>query len=513
MGSVLLSTPTVRGLAIWPGTVEASLLLPTTRELYGKIKGFSLALSDKPKLIMSFKVPFLGHVIDSKGIYVDPAKIESIKDWASPKTAIEIRQFLEKNDYAIYVSSSLSYGILALDLPKANFGSSDDDADQGLQKLRTSISKPSLYHSTKSRDEISVRSYTPLILKDMTSTRTSMSQEALDEQISQSVVDALATYDTNRSNGDDSHDSGSGERRMVHTTRECTYSEFLKCQPLNFKGTEGAVGLAQWFENMESMFYINNYTVGCQVKFATCSLLGSALIWWNSYVRIVGHDAAYWMPWKTLMKMMTENYYPRNEIKKLEIKLWNLVVKGADVESYTQRFQELILLCSRMNVRAYAARQANNKRRMDNNARDNHVQQPPYKRQNVASAYTAGPSEKKEYARSLPLCNKCKFHHNGPCTVTCPNCKRVSHFTRDCRIPTAANNQRTLTCFEYGNQGHYRSECPRLKNQNSRNQTRNGEAHGRAYALGGGETDQDPNNIADDIDASREIFPVLTSKT
>nr|GEV89763.1 putative reverse transcriptase domain-containing protein [Tanacetum cinerariifolium] len=40
------------------------------------------------------KVQFLGHVIDSRGIHVDPAKIESIKDWASPKTPIEIRQFL-----------------------------------------------------------------------------------------------------------------------------------------------------------------------------------------------------------------------------------------------------------------------------------------------------------------------------------------------------------------------------------------------------------------------------------
>ncbi|GJU57021.1 reverse transcriptase domain-containing protein [Tanacetum coccineum] len=168
----------------------------------------------------------------------------------------------------------------------------------------------------------------------MTSTRTSMSQEALDELISQRIVDGLATYDTNRSNGDDNHDSGSGERRMVHTTRECTYSEFLKCQPLNFKGTEGAVGLAQWFENMESMFYINNYTVGCQVKFATCTLLGSALIWWNSQVRTVGHDAAYGMPWKTLMKMMTKNYCPRREIKKLETELWNLVVKDK-VEKYT----------------------------------------------------------------------------------------------------------------------------------------------------------------------------------
>nr|GEY49329.1 putative reverse transcriptase domain-containing protein [Tanacetum cinerariifolium] len=40
------------------------------------------------------KVQFLGHVIDSRGIHVDPAKIESIKDWASPKTQMEICQFL-----------------------------------------------------------------------------------------------------------------------------------------------------------------------------------------------------------------------------------------------------------------------------------------------------------------------------------------------------------------------------------------------------------------------------------
>ncbi|GJZ91973.1 putative reverse transcriptase domain-containing protein [Tanacetum coccineum] len=39
-------------------------------------------------------VQFLGHVIDSKGIHIDPAKIESIKDWASPKSRTEIRQFL-----------------------------------------------------------------------------------------------------------------------------------------------------------------------------------------------------------------------------------------------------------------------------------------------------------------------------------------------------------------------------------------------------------------------------------
>ncbi|GJW53861.1 reverse transcriptase domain-containing protein [Tanacetum coccineum] len=62
----------------------------------------------------------------------------------------------------------------------------------------------------------------------------------------------------------------------------------------------------------------------------------------------IGNDAAYRMPWKTLMKMMTKNYFPRSEIKKLETEFWNLSMKGTDVESYTQCFQELILLCSRM---------------------------------------------------------------------------------------------------------------------------------------------------------------------
>nr|GEX72623.1 reverse transcriptase domain-containing protein [Tanacetum cinerariifolium] len=99
-------------------------------------------------------------------------------------------------------------------------------------------------------------------------------------------------------------------------------------------------------------------------------------------------------------------------------------------------------------VRAYADRKDDNKRRMDNNSRYNNAQQPSYKRQNVARAYSVWPS-KKEYAGTLSLCNKCKFYHNGLCTVTCMKCKRVGHLTRDCRSPTPANNQRTITCFEW----------------------------------------------------------------
>ncbi|GKA74582.1 reverse transcriptase domain-containing protein [Tanacetum coccineum] len=110
----------------------------------------------------------------------------------------------------------------------------------------------------------------------------------------------------------------------------------------------GVFGLARWFEKMESVFRINNYPSNSQVKFATCTLLDGALTWWNSHVQTIGIDKAYEMPWKDLMKLIIEVYCPRNEIQKLENELWNLCVKGTDVAGYTQRFQELTLLCPRM---------------------------------------------------------------------------------------------------------------------------------------------------------------------
>ncbi|GKB19470.1 reverse transcriptase domain-containing protein [Tanacetum coccineum] len=84
------------------------------------------------------------------------------------------------------------------------------------------------------------------------------------------------------------------------------------------------------------------------IKFATSTLQGNALTWWNSHVRAVIHDVSYAIPWKTIKKMMTDKYCPRGEIKKLETGMWNLKVKGTDVMSYNQRFQELVLMCDRM---------------------------------------------------------------------------------------------------------------------------------------------------------------------
>ncbi|GJR59709.1 reverse transcriptase domain-containing protein [Tanacetum coccineum] len=116
---------------------------------------------------------------------------------------------------------------------------------------------------------------------------------------------------------------------------ECTCQDFIKCQPLNFKGTEGVVGLIRWFEKMETMFHISNCLEKSQVKYATCTLLNSALTWWNSHKRTIGTEAAFSMSWRELMKLMTKVYCPRNEIQKMETKLWNLTVKNNDLAAYT----------------------------------------------------------------------------------------------------------------------------------------------------------------------------------
>ncbi|GJV16723.1 putative reverse transcriptase domain-containing protein [Tanacetum coccineum] len=98
--------------------------------------------------------------------------------------------------------------------------------------------------------------------------------------IDQGVTAVLAARDTTR-NGDDSHTSGTGVRRNERVVREYTYQEFMKCQPLFFRGTEGVVDLTQWFERIETVFRITNCTMENQVKFATCTLMGIALTWNN----------------------------------------------------------------------------------------------------------------------------------------------------------------------------------------------------------------------------------------
>ncbi|GJT77092.1 reverse transcriptase domain-containing protein [Tanacetum coccineum] len=126
------------------------------------------------------------------------------------------------------------------------------------------------------------------------------------------------------------------------------YKEFINCQPFYFNGTEGAVNLIRWFERTESVFSRSKCAEEDRVTFATSTLTNDALSWWNAYAQPNRIEQANRITWIELKELLTNKYYNRTKVKKMEDEFYNLVVKGNDLKTYIRRFQELAVLCPNM---------------------------------------------------------------------------------------------------------------------------------------------------------------------
>ncbi|GJY67221.1 hypothetical protein Tco_0469459 [Tanacetum coccineum] len=269
--------------------------------------------------------------------------------------------------------------------------------------------------------------------------------------IDQGVTTALAARDANRStNGDDSHVSGTGLRRTERVARECTYPDFMKCQPLNFKGTEGVVELIQWFEKMEIVFSISNYSVENQIKFSTY-----------------------------LKKKMTDKYCPRIEIKKLEAELWNLKVKESDkIERYVDGFPDMIhgsVVASKPKTMQEAIKIATEL--MDKKIRTLlSVRQ----RTKESTMITNNNNDKKTRGKTPAGLTLRDLEH-----TPVPHCLTTKR--------GHSGSQKPTYCYEDGARDTSTEDCPKLKNNNRGNQAGNGNALAKVYVVGRAGTNPDSN--------------------
>ncbi|GJY10961.1 putative reverse transcriptase domain-containing protein [Tanacetum coccineum] len=300
----------------------------------------------------------------------------------------------------------------------------------------------------KNNDKHSPLESTLLQLKEMIDQRCTQQVEA--HQVNQNLE--LGNNNGNNNGNGNGNDNGNGERGG---------EDFMKCQPTNFKGTEGVVGLIRWSVQLSL---------------------------WNSHKITIGTDAAYAFVHGERADMR-QIYFsevciaPRlMEIPKDETELWNLTYKSTrclfDANNLKDpKLKVMLEKCGEQddNGQHLMDKQPWATSHLTNNIilGDRMLLEPMWQ--------VTSPNEEKKYAK----------------------CNRVGHLARNCRVtnPTTPTqrgqivNPKVVTCFEYGAQGHYRNDCPKIKNRNRGNKARVPDASGRAYALGGGDVNPGSNTV------------------
>nr|GEY15514.1 putative reverse transcriptase domain-containing protein [Tanacetum cinerariifolium] len=260
----------------------------------------------------------------------------------------------------------------------------------------------------------------------------SLTQAAIRLMIKESVDATIAVQRARQANaGNDARGLDQLGVKMPHLLFVSTLLLVYEVQSYCFYGTDGAVKLQRWFEKTESVFGISECVESKEVKFATATLQGPALTWWNVMVTNMSLEIVNQMPWTEMKQLMTAEFCPIEEVQRIE---HELVVEpermkvNAYIQGLTNNIKGEITSSKPANLNE-AVRIAHKLMEQES---DNSRQtlQNNQKQRNTRAMITA-PTDGKVSSRYLPFCERCFTRHVGPCHMRnrCP--KKVKKEVRE----------------------------------------------------------------------------------
>nr|GEX60358.1 putative reverse transcriptase domain-containing protein [Tanacetum cinerariifolium] len=329
-----------------------------------------------------------------------------------------------------------------------------------MMKLITGLSREFTELKNQNRRAEELSQIIPLKRRSQTNPQPTLTQEAIDHLV-RDGIEATIRAERERVIMEATRAGGpAGGPSAAPMARECLFAGFMKCGPTQFHGTEGAVGLVPWFEKIENTFLI---------------------------IPTLGRQVENGRPWTEVKQMMTDEFCPTKEVQRLEDKLRHLKLRDMNIAAYTERFNELSLLCTdvvhneKKKVELYIKGLPEIIKGETTSSRPVTL--------NEAVCMAQALMEQKIQAKNERIAEGLKR-------------KRMGHKAEDCRsknMASSATIQPNVVCYECRERGHKIRACPKKADRRGRN------VQGQAYVIRDAEHNQGPNVVTVKLNSSYEV--------